>query len=226
MGNVMEGKTVEELSSTECHQWYKKFMTECPSGQLTLYEFRQLFGLTNLSPWSSQYVEQMFETFDFNKDGYIDFMEYVAALSLVLKGKVEQKLRWYFKLYDVDGNGCIDRDELLTIIRAIRAINPCSDSTMTAEEFTDLVFTKIDINGDGELSLEEFMEGVQKDRMLLDTLTRSLDLTRIVRRLQSGGGQPEDQAEAADAGCTAVKRTDVTPQGSNTDKPPYNKIDS
>lgn len=51
------------------------------------------------------------------QDGYIDFMEYVAALSLVLKGKVEQKLRWYFKLYDVDGNGCIDREELLTIIQ-------------------------------------------------------------------------------------------------------------
>uniref|UniRef100_A0A7N5K8V4 Guanylyl cyclase-activating protein 1 n=1 Tax=Ailuropoda melanoleuca TaxID=9646 RepID=A0A7N5K8V4_AILME len=84
------------------------------------------------------------------QDGYIDFMEYVAALSLVLKGKVEQKLRWYFKLYDVDGNGCIDRDELLTIIRAIRAINPCSDSTMTAEEFTNTVFSKIDVNGDGE----------------------------------------------------------------------------
>lgn len=48
-------------------------------------------------------------------------MEYVAALSLVLKGKVEQKLRWYFKLYDVDGNGCIDRDELLTIIQVQRA---------------------------------------------------------------------------------------------------------
>ncbi|XP_007529801.1 guanylyl cyclase-activating protein 1 [Erinaceus europaeus] len=196
MGNVMEGKSVEELSSTECHQWYKKFMTECPSGQLTLYEFRQFFGLKNLNPWASQYVEQMFETFDFNKDGYIDFMEYVAALSLVLKGKVEQKLRWYFKLYDVDGNGCIDRDELLTIIRAIRAINPCNDSTMTAEEFTDTVFTRIDINGDGELSLEEFMEGVQKDQMLLDTLTRSLDLTRIVRRLQSG----EQDQEGAGGG--------------------------
>lgn len=44
-------------------------------------------------------------------------MEYVAALSLVLKGKVDQKLRWYFKLYDVDGNGCIDRAELLNIIK-------------------------------------------------------------------------------------------------------------
>ena len=54
MGNIMDGKSVEELSSTECHQWYKKFMTECPSGQLTLYEFRQFFGLKNLSPWASQ----------------------------------------------------------------------------------------------------------------------------------------------------------------------------
>lgn len=44
-------------------------------------------------------------------------MEYVAALSLVLKGGVQQKLRWYFKLYDIDGSGCIDRDELLLIIK-------------------------------------------------------------------------------------------------------------
>lgn len=63
----MDGKTVEELSTTECHQWYKKFMTECPSGQLTLYEFKQFFGLKNLSPSANKYVEQMFETFDFNK---------------------------------------------------------------------------------------------------------------------------------------------------------------
>lgn len=63
----MDGKSVEELSTTECHQWYKKFMTECPSGQLTLYEFKQFFGLKNLSPAANKYVEQMFETFDFNK---------------------------------------------------------------------------------------------------------------------------------------------------------------
>ncbi|PIO26879.1 hypothetical protein AB205_0067350 [Aquarana catesbeiana] len=154
MGN-MDGKTVEELSATEIHRWYKKFMTECPSGQLTQHEFKQFFGLKNLSPASNQYIEQMFDTFDFNKDGYMDFMEYVAALSLVLKGKVEQKLRWYFKLYDVDGNGCIDRGELLNIIKAIRAINRCNDE-MTAEEFTDMVFDKIDINGDGESSLNSF----------------------------------------------------------------------
>jgi guanylate cyclase activator 1 len=45
------------------------------------------------------------------------------------------------------------------------------------------------------------MEGVQKDQMLLDTLTRSLDLTGIVRRLQNGeheeAGTGDLAAEAA-----------------------------
>ncbi|XP_029429296.1 guanylyl cyclase-activating protein 1 [Rhinatrema bivittatum] len=185
MGNK-DGKSMEELSTTEIHQWYKKFMMECPSGQLTQHEFKQLLGLTNLSPALNQYIQQMFETFDFNKDGYMDFMEYVAALSLVLKGKVEQKLRWYFKLYDVDGNGCIDKGELLNIIKAIRTINR-NNYEMTAEEFTDMVFDKIDINGDGELSLDEFLGGVQKDELLLEVLTRSLDLKHIIRMIRDDG---------------------------------------
>lgn len=42
-------------------------------------------------------------------------MEYIAAISLVLKGEVNQKLKWYFKLFDQDGNGKIDREELETI---------------------------------------------------------------------------------------------------------------
>lgn len=36
----------------------------------------------------------------------------------------------------------------------------------------------------GELSYEEFMEGVQGDEMLLKTLTESLDLTHIVQKIQ------------------------------------------
>lgn len=38
----------------------------------------------------------------------------------------------------------------LSPLQAIRAINPYSDTTMSAEEFTDTVFSKIDVNGDGE----------------------------------------------------------------------------
>lgn len=56
------------------------------------------------------------------QDNTIDFLEYVAVLNLVLRGKLEHKLRWTFKIYDKDGNGCIDRPELLEIIEVSRNV--------------------------------------------------------------------------------------------------------
>lgn len=50
------------------------------------------------------------------QDNTIDFLEYVAALNLVLRGSLEHKLKWTFKIYDKDRNGCIDRLELLDIV--------------------------------------------------------------------------------------------------------------
>ncbi|KAE8298594.1 Guanylyl cyclase-activating protein 1 [Larimichthys crocea] len=182
MGNC-SGTHLDELQACQSHQWYRKFMTECPSGLLTFYEFKQFFGLRNLSESSNAYIKTMFSTFDLNNDGFMDFMEYVAALSLVLKGGVQQKLRWYFKLYDIDGSGCIDREELLLIIKSIRAINGMSYD-VSAEDFANMVFDKIDTNGDGELSYEEFMEGIQNDEMLLKTLTECLDLTHILTKIE------------------------------------------
>lgn len=66
MGNS-NGSTVDDLQAVEMHLWYKKFMTECPSGQLTLHEFKQFFGLRGLDPEANAYIEQMFRTFDMNK---------------------------------------------------------------------------------------------------------------------------------------------------------------
>uniref|UniRef100_A0A8C2SAX4 Small ribosomal subunit protein uS10m n=1 Tax=Capra hircus TaxID=9925 RepID=A0A8C2SAX4_CAPHI len=51
------------------------------------------------------------------EDNTIDFLEYVAALNLVLRGTLEHKLKWTFKIYDKDRNGCIDRQELLDIVQ-------------------------------------------------------------------------------------------------------------
>lgn len=68
MGNS-NGCTVDDLQAVEMHLWYKKFMTECPSGQLTLHEFKQFFGLKGLDQEANAYIEQMFRTFDMNKVG-------------------------------------------------------------------------------------------------------------------------------------------------------------
>ncbi|XP_041749094.2 guanylyl cyclase-activating protein 1-like [Coregonus clupeaformis] len=118
------------------HQWYRKFITECPSGQLTFCEFKQLFGLKNQSEASKAYVVRMFETFDMS-------------------------------------------------IHVINGVN----YEMSAEDITNMVFDKIDISGDGELSMEEFMEGIQNDEKLLETLTERLHLTH--RQQDPGRDKPQ-----------------------------------
>lgn len=47
----------------------------------------------------------------------MDFLEYVAAVNLVLRGKLEDKLRWTFKVFDSDNNGQLDRNELQRIVK-------------------------------------------------------------------------------------------------------------
>ncbi|NWS38153.1 GUC1C protein, partial [Probosciger aterrimus] len=68
--------------------------------------------------------------------------------------------------------------------QAIQAINGHTD--MSAEEFTNIIFEKIDVNNDGELTLEEFMTGVERDEDLMDLITKNFDLSNVLKVIQNG----------------------------------------
>ncbi|KAK9402263.1 GUCA1A: Guanylyl cyclase-activating protein 1 [Crotalus adamanteus] len=176
-------ESMEEMIAMENYQWYAKFMKECPSGQLTMYECKKILGLENSTTLANNYVEKVFNIFDTNKDGFIDYLELLAAINLVIRGKIDQKLKWYFKLYDIDGSGTIDKKEVISILMAVQTINNNQD--MTPEELTSLIFQKIDVNNDGELSLEELMNGVEKDEHFQEIISKSFELSNVLKIIQS-----------------------------------------
>ncbi|KAM9765296.1 guanylyl cyclase-activating protein 2-like [Menidia menidia] len=168
----------EEIELAQIQELCIIFLKECPSGALHLHEFKRIFGVQSTSPEESLFLETIFRSFDSNQDNTLDFLEYVAALNLILRGNMEDRLKWSFKMYDKDGNGKLDRREVKRIIRILYKIKlQTSDIEMTPSQICDRLFEVVDQNHDGQISLSEFMEGAQKDEWVMDLLKLDVNAT-------------------------------------------------
>ena len=57
-----------EVALTQIQELYRKFASECPSGNLHLHEFKRIFGISSASsPEESAYIDNIFRTFDTNQ---------------------------------------------------------------------------------------------------------------------------------------------------------------
>ncbi|XP_014914650.1 guanylyl cyclase-activating protein 2-like [Poecilia latipinna] len=175
MGQV-QATTDTEVTLQNIQELYRKFTDECPSGNLHLHEFKKIFGVSSKSSEEEvAFIELVFKSFDTNKDGKLDFMDYVAAVNLVLRGKLIDKLKWSFKIYDNDGNGCLTNHEVRRIIKIITKIKWHNDSNAeTVDCICDRIFELTDKNKDSQISLEEFIEGAEKDPWLMEQLRLDL----------------------------------------------------
>ncbi|KAM3625567.1 uncharacterized protein V6R79_014237 [Siganus canaliculatus] len=175
----------EELELNSIQDLYRSFVIECPSGSLYLHEFKRMFGVQNGTP-ESEYMDSIFRAFDMNHDNTMDFLEYVAAINLVLRGRLEDKLRWSFKVFDGDDNGRLDRRELRKIVKIIYKIKIGADKTatdgLTADEVCDRIFREVDINSDGEITLDEFVEGAQRSSWLQNFLRLDVNPSGYVQK--------------------------------------------
>ncbi|KAK3094608.1 hypothetical protein FSP39_003993 [Pinctada imbricata] len=93
---------------------------------------------------SHAYAHFVFNTFDQDRNGCINFEDFVMGLSVLSRGTLQERLQWAFTLYDINGDGLITKDEMLDIVSAIyemmgRFSEPSTDET-TVRDHVNKVF--------------------------------------------------------------------------------------
>ena len=82
--------------------------------------------------------------------------------------------------YDVDKSGAIDKKEMTKVMKSIYSMlsesnNARGSCEEAAAAHAAKLFREVDVNNDGELSQEEFIEGCKKDADLMLKLKQLVD---------------------------------------------------
>lgn len=135
MGNTksLSPKAISELHKSvdvdftrnEIDEWYSEYKSKLGDGmsKLTMNEFKAVYNSVFAGD-ASAFVEHLFRSFDTDKDGFVDFKEFVVGLCVSGSDEYETKLKWAFRMYDVDGNGSISRKEMADLLE-VHCISHC-----------------------------------------------------------------------------------------------------
>ncbi|QSS62619.1 calcineurin regulatory subunit CalB, partial [Histoplasma capsulatum] len=108
---------------------------------------------------SAQSTLRMIAIFDEDGGGDVDFQEFVSGLSAFSsKGNKEEKLRFAFKVYDIDRDGYISNGELFIVLKMMVGSNL---KDMQLQQIVDKTIMEADKDGDGKISFEEFTRMVE-----------------------------------------------------------------
>ncbi|XP_069994304.1 A-type potassium channel modulatory protein KCNIP1 isoform X1 [Penaeus vannamei] len=209
-----------KFTRQEIRLMYRGFKQECPEGVVQEDTFKEIYAKFFPHGNSSLYAHHVFKAFDLNSNGQISFRDLLVSLSQLLRGNAYDKLKFAFKLYDVNGDGCITKAELTDIVssvhelmgrcshnrhRAERAEREASSSLVTVSlspssltdhtaahsseaddgleegarggvedkqtrEHVERLFKKLDLNGDGVVTIDEFLQSCMQDEVITESL--------------------------------------------------------
>jgi calcium-dependent protein kinase len=162
MENLSKFRQISKLQACTFVFICQSFMTACEmkhvrklfesfdkngDGKLSLEEIRE--GIKDYSGSFQLDPEEIMKECDLDKNGFVDYSEFLAAVSMKSLQVNKQKLKAAFDAIDSDGNGKITRSELRQALVG-----------MSNEKNVNDIIAQIDRNGDGEIDLEEFTDAV------------------------------------------------------------------
>ncbi|XP_019771051.2 NADPH oxidase 5 isoform X2 [Dendroctonus ponderosae] len=121
------------------------------------------------------FTERVFQIFDKDNSGSISLQEFLDAMHQFAGQSPDDKIRFLFKVYDIDGDGLIQHKELQHVMRACMEENGMQFSEEQIEDLTVALFEDADTNNRGAITYEALKSQLEKHGGLLENLSISID---------------------------------------------------
>jgi len=117
-------------------------------GQITFQELKE--GLLQLKSANinEEEIKRLFDSIDVDKNGRIDYSEFLAATLQKVNYSKQERLLEAFHKFDKDDSGFITKDELISTLKASKS----------QEKEIEEIIKAVDKNGDGNIDYMEFLE--------------------------------------------------------------------
>jgi calmodulin len=126
---------------------FVKFDTDA-DGVVNSHEVGLIMKSIGQNPSEAE-IQDMVNLVDKDGTGNIDFPEFLAMMTLKHSAEnAEEEIRQAFQVFDGDGNGYINRQELALVMMNI-------GETLTPAEIQEVI-DEADVDGDGQINYEEF----------------------------------------------------------------------
>ncbi|XP_045800483.1 calcium and calcium/calmodulin-dependent serine/threonine-protein kinase DMI-3 [Trifolium pratense] len=157
----------DEIENLRIH--FKKICSDRDNA--TLAEFEEVLKAMNMLSLIP-FAARIFDLFDNNRDGTVDMREILCGFSSLKNSKGEDALRLCFQMYDTDRSGCISKEEVASMLRALPY--DCLPTDITEPGKLDEIFDLMDANNDGKVTFDEFKAAMQRDSSLQDVVLSTL----------------------------------------------------
>merc|ERR1711942_457438 len=86
---------------------YQEFLKRHPDGSISRKSFHKLMKECYPVADTEKLERHIFRMYDVNKDGDIDFREFMTVLYIMSNGTLEQNLKQIFRVFDINSDGSI-----------------------------------------------------------------------------------------------------------------------
>ena len=149
----------------------------------------------------------MFQLFDENGDGVINFVEFICGLSILCtKGDRDEKLLFSFKIYDVDKDKKISRDDLRTVLEHTLEENKLKARKTLIDQLVEATFNEAEVDKDGYILYDGYCKLFKNHPYMLRNMTVNIQekIAKYQKEMEARRGAAEAAAAKGEGSAAAA----------------------